>query len=246
MSTTNNLEEGGLPIGELLIIDGKCCAVSSCIFTKHCIGFTSEGMVLCTRFECKGCRPVFGKNENKTCCILCQGSNECVVPQTCCLVQQQCFCLDSRIAFPCTKDVPCIFTCLPGCTVCVNWKMNIACCKKFKDFPELAGQQQTNKEQPPSQVIMVRDTPPPQPQPQPQIMMVQQPQQPIIMVQQPQPQVFNSNSYVVQQQPRTMLVTVPLGVLSGQMLTVTSPEGLTFQVQVPAGVVGGQQFQAQY
>jgi hypothetical protein len=124
--------------------------------------------------------------------------------------------------------------------------MNIACCKKFKDFPELAGQQQTNKEQPPSQVIMVRDTPPPQPQPQPQIMMVQQPQQPIIMVQQPQPQVFNSNSYVVQQQPRTMLVTVPLGVLSGQMLTVTSPEGLTFQVQVPAGVVGGQQFQAQY
>jgi hypothetical protein len=124
-------EEGAVSTGELTVVCGYCCGITSLLCT-NCIGCTSEGMALCLRWECKGCRRVKQKNAHKTCCILCQGGQECVVPQTCCLVQQQFFCLDQRCAFPSTKEAPCIVTVLPGCTLCVAYKPKVACCKKLK------------------------------------------------------------------------------------------------------------------
>jgi hypothetical protein len=47
-------------------------------------------------------------------------------------------------------------------------------------------------------------------------------------------------------QKRKMLVTVPGGVVSGQMIQMQTPEGITVQVAVPAGVGPGQQFEAEY
>ena len=126
----NKTEEGAVSTGELIVVCGYCCGITS-LLCSDCIGCTSEGMALCWRWECKGCRRVTQQNSHKTCCILCHGGQECVVPQTCCLVQQQCFCLDMRCAFPCTKETPCLFTAL-GCTLCVAYKPKLACCKKLK------------------------------------------------------------------------------------------------------------------
>jgi hypothetical protein len=49
-----------------------------------------------------------------------------------------------------------------------------------------------------------------------------------------------------QQQPQMLMVTVPQGVMVGQMITVQTPTGQQLQVQVPQGVFPGQQFQVQY
>ena len=36
---------------------------------------------------------------------------------TLCKGEDQCFCIVEACAFPCTDDVPCMFTCLPFCIV---------------------------------------------------------------------------------------------------------------------------------
>ena len=66
-------------------------------------------------------------------CQLFQGSAAIVKPIGCCGAQQQCCCLDTRIACPPNEDVPCICTLLPFCVVCANWGMKFKCCGKVKD-----------------------------------------------------------------------------------------------------------------
>ena len=66
-------------------------------------------------------------------CQLFQGSAAIVKPNGCCGAQQQCCCLDTRIACPPNEDVPCICTLLPFCVVCANWGMKFKCCGKVKD-----------------------------------------------------------------------------------------------------------------
>lgn len=51
-------------------------------------------------------------------------STYCVKPTRCCEGEEQCCCLHYRCAFPCTKDVPCMFTLLPFC-VCYP---KVKCC----------------------------------------------------------------------------------------------------------------------
>jgi hypothetical protein len=43
-------------------------------------------------------------------------------------------------------------------------------------------------------------------------------------------------------EPTSMTITVPPGVVSGQVLTVGLPDGRTVNVQVPAGCNAGSQF----
>jgi hypothetical protein len=226
----NTPNDGDVPVGELRVLIGNGCGVTSCLCNKHCIGCTSEGMVTCLRWEAKGCRPVYGKNVHQTCCVLCNGGAECVKPQTCCLLQQQFCCLDSRCALPCTKEVPCICTGLPGCVCCVNYKMQFGCCKKWNELipqeeltPSMQGSGGGN-----TTIINVVEQHPPQP-----VMMVRQP-------------VVQQQYVVAQQQPQMLMVTVPQGVMVGQMITVQTPTGQQLQVQVPQGVFPGQQFQVQY
>ena len=47
-------------------------------------------------------------------------------------VNQRC-CCDSRCAFPCDEDVPCVYSLLPFCTCCVNGECNVACCATIND-----------------------------------------------------------------------------------------------------------------
>ena len=44
----------------------------------------------------------------------------------------RCCCCDNRCAFPCDKEVPCVFTVLPGCVLCVNGQCAMACCEKLE------------------------------------------------------------------------------------------------------------------
>ena len=250
-------DDGDVPVGELLVICGQVCGVTSCLFT-NCLGCTSEGMCLFLRWETKGCRPVYGKfedgeNEHKTCCILCSGTSECVQPQTCCLFQQQCFCLDSRCAFPCTKEMPCIFSLLPFCVCGADWKMQPGCCKKIKDIiPEEKLISHHGKERAPAIVNVTTNNAPVQQQmvrgsvgsvqQQPVInQYVVQQQPPVMMMQQPPVMMMQQ-----QQQPRMLMVTVPQGVMAGQQMQVMAPNGQALSVTVPAGVMFGGQFQVAY
>jgi hypothetical protein len=58
----------------------------------------------------------------------------CQKPQTCIRGTNQVCCMDSRFAFPCTDDVPCVFTLIPCCTVCAYNKVEVGCCKSIKDM----------------------------------------------------------------------------------------------------------------
>ena len=74
---------------------------------------------------------------------------------------------------------------------------------------------------------------PPQPQFPPSIAAMPQPA-PVSPPPQPVPQPVGA--------PSTMTVTVPLGVVSGQVLTVTMPNGQVVNVAVPPGCSSGSQF----
>jgi hypothetical protein len=67
----------------------------------------------------------------------------------------------------------------------------------------------------------------------------------------PPPQVPSSNSQINPDvtgmsfsavQPASMTITVPPGVVPGQVLTVTMPSGQVVNVQVPPGCAPGSQF----
>ena len=224
----NKPNDGDVPIGELLVLCGQGCSVTSCLFT-NCFGCTSEGMCLCLRWEMKGCRPVYGKNEHKTCCVLCQSSNECVVPQTCVLVQQQCFCLDTRCAVPCIKEMPCICTGVPFCVCCVNYQLKPACCKKWKELLPPDQLSSSSSVGGVNNVINVVEQLPPV-----TVQMVRQ--QPVLQQQ-----------YVVQQQqPRMLMVAMPQGTVAGQMITIQTPTGQQLNVTIPQGIMPGNNFQVQY
>lgn len=73
-------------------------------------------------------------NEDKKCMVLQDSAIVCKKPDTCCAYAQQFCCYEERAAFPCTKDVPCMFTCLPGCVVMASSKPKFACCAQVKDI----------------------------------------------------------------------------------------------------------------
>merc|ERR1711924_41734 len=56
------------------------------------------------------------------CCIVFKGSFDIVVPNNCCSVKHQCFCLETLCNFPLVSEVPCMFTCCPFCVIFADWK----------------------------------------------------------------------------------------------------------------------------
>ena len=42
-----------------------------------------------------------------------------------------CLCVDSRCALPCDEDVPCVYSYLPFCTICIKGRLRLACCQTF-------------------------------------------------------------------------------------------------------------------
>jgi hypothetical protein len=133
-------ELGGVNTGDLKPVQACCCSINSCYCVwPDCFGCTSEGIFLCIEEETKCCKCVdAGSNEDKKCCILQEAGVYCVQPTTCCQSTSQCFCTDSRCAFPCTEKVPCMFTLLPFCVVYPGF----GCCKTIAELmPEKYGEE---------------------------------------------------------------------------------------------------------
>ena len=142
MATSGNVQEyspvavqemGLADPNELILINGFCCTIDSlyCKF-PDCCGCTSTGECCCIYFLQIACKPVTVKDPKK-CCICSKGEVDLISPSTCCQTTNQFFCCDSRCAFPCTNEVPCVLgQC--GLICCFNWKCDLKCCAKMKDF----------------------------------------------------------------------------------------------------------------
>jgi len=81
---------------------------------------------------------------------------------------------------------------------------------------------------------------PPQPQYPPSMAAIPQSQSPSSDSSQMNPDVTGMSFSAAQ--PASMTITVPPGVVSGQVLTVTMPSGQVVNVQVPPGCASGSQF----
>lgn len=124
-----------VPVEKIRVVSAMCCSICG-LFLKmpECLGGKCQGMCLCFQCEESCCKVIRAKNEDNICCVCFDGGTYCIMPKTCVEMQQQFFCIDSRCAFPCTKTVPCICTCLPGLVVCASKEIKIACCPLVGDI----------------------------------------------------------------------------------------------------------------
>lgn len=119
----------------------NCCTIDSC-YAKYpeCIGCFSRGHCCCIAGGSTACKPIFldESRANKDLLCLCsKGHRYCVPFKFGCWSQEQCFCRDSRAAFPCTEEVPCLFTtCFITC--CVNFGCNVQVLASLADLLGLA------------------------------------------------------------------------------------------------------------
>eukprot|EP00930_Biecheleria_cincta_P035216 TRINITY_DN24234_c0_g1_i1.p1 TRINITY_DN24234_c0_g1~~TRINITY_DN24234_c0_g1_i1.p1 ORF type:complete len:293 (-),score=42.97 TRINITY_DN24234_c0_g1_i1:252-1130(-) len=124
-----------VPVENIKVCSAMCCSICG-FFLKmpECLGGKCQGVCLCCQIEESCCKVIKAENEDKICCVCCDGGSYLVIPKTCVEMQEQFFCIDSRCAFPCTDNVPCICTCLPGCVVCASKEVKIACCPLVGDI----------------------------------------------------------------------------------------------------------------
>lgn len=120
----------------------ECCSITA-VYCEwpECIGCSEEGQCCCCGMKGVCCKCIDSKDDSVRCCMI--QKQDCWIqwPKTCCYGQSQVCCLDTRCAFPCTDNVPCIFNicCL---TLCADWKMNIGCMKSVGDLvPRLKPEQ---------------------------------------------------------------------------------------------------------
>jgi len=111
---------------ELRAFTACCCFITSCylVFPK-CISGYMKGVVMCCEVESLCCQP--GQRDG-TICLCHRGEAECIRPYTCCKFSQQVLCLDTRCAFPCDGEVPCMIT-MYGLTCVQDYKCEPGCCK---------------------------------------------------------------------------------------------------------------------
>jgi hypothetical protein len=118
------------------------CSISSCYFSfPACLSCYDKATCLCCETEAACCRLLCCEQNRKkeTLCIIFEKTNLfCMWPTTCSKVTSQLCCLDTRCAFPCDKDVPCLCMPLPFCTCCVNFQCNISCCKSVAQLTQTA------------------------------------------------------------------------------------------------------------
>jgi len=126
-----------VPVGQVRVCQACCCNIAGLNFAwPQCFGMKMEGICCCLQCERSCCKIIQEVNDDQICCICCDGGGYVVMPTTCIQSTQTICCLDVRCALPCTEKVPCILTCLPGCTVCANKEMKVACCPKVEDIIE--------------------------------------------------------------------------------------------------------------
>jgi hypothetical protein len=115
-----------------MIFRALFCIINSCYFNfPECCSGYQKASCLCLESEAMCCRMMCcstTKEKKNSLCIIDKGHCFLVCPKACCKGVSQLFCFDQRCAIPCDQDVPCAFTLLPFCTICVNFGCNIACC----------------------------------------------------------------------------------------------------------------------
>mmetsp|Transcript_119300 Transcript_119300/g.210779 ORF Transcript_119300/g.210779 Transcript_119300/m.210779 type:complete len:152 (-) Transcript_119300:100-555(-) len=117
-----HMDATDINVNELIVCSGLGCMFTSCYTTMpDCIGCKQEAIFLCMQSEGTGFK-FLNKNENADgkCLLLAEGSSSCVMPSTCCLIQSQMCCLDTRGALPCNEKVPCICTLCPFLVLFAN------------------------------------------------------------------------------------------------------------------------------
>ena len=126
------VEEGDPDASKSYIFAACCCFISGCFLDfPDCVGCYGQRTCLCMEQEFKCCKAY--QNTPGKICICQQVTADCIVPQTCCKVVAQQFCLDTRGAIPCTTDVPCVVAYL--CIVCcANGKCDVRVCATIGDI----------------------------------------------------------------------------------------------------------------
>lgn len=111
-----------------------CCSITAiyCDFPE-CIGCSGECQTCCVGQKGVCCKMIDSKDDPVRCCMCQKAECWCQWPKTCCYCQEQFCFLDSRVAFPCTDNVPCLVT-LCCLTCCADWKMNFGCMKSVGDI----------------------------------------------------------------------------------------------------------------
>lgn len=115
----------------------QCCVIQSCFVQyPQCIGCFGKDFCCCLEGFFAACKPLFLAPDRSKKNILCltQKLRYYVVgfkPQI--KSESQMCCRDSRCAFPCDDDVPCLCSYL-FLTCCVNFKPHFACFSSLKDI----------------------------------------------------------------------------------------------------------------
>mmetsp|Transcript_23583 Transcript_23583/g.18031 ORF Transcript_23583/g.18031 Transcript_23583/m.18031 type:complete len:337 (-) Transcript_23583:335-1345(-) len=115
----------------------NCCSIDS-IYMKYpdCIGCFSRGHCCCVEGSSTSCKPLFlneGRSNQNLLCLVGKGHRYCVPFKFGCWSEGQCCCRDSRAAFPCTPEVPCVLTyCFV--TLCVNFVVDVKVAAPLSDI----------------------------------------------------------------------------------------------------------------
>ena len=144
---------------DLVVVSAMCCSIQS-LYCKcpDCCGcfskftrlyiypvnvdfltsslskFLASSVCCCCKADTICCKP---SNIAGECCIFYSGGQYCIEMTTCCKGITQCCCCDNRYAFPCDKDVPCVFA-ICFCVLCVNWEIKCcACCHKLGAYVQV-------------------------------------------------------------------------------------------------------------
>lgn len=112
-----------------------CCCTICSIYPKvpNCIGIFAKGVLGCCDIEAVFCKPGSAKN---SLCICTKGECELIIPEVCCKLTYQMCCADTRCAFPCDDEVPCMLT---AC--------GIQCVKEYKCACGVAETVQTKEDE---------------------------------------------------------------------------------------------------
>lgn len=170
-------KDGTENIYDAIPCNGFCCSMSALYCSMPaCFGCSSKEECLCMKNSAVACKPMCGeanRQNQRSCCLVSKRSVVCYDSiKTCVKCMDQVCCIDNRCALPCDNEVPCLYTCFPCCTCCVDWQFKIACCNTVgqltgrSNAPAVQQQQQVV-----NQVVIINQTPAPvqvvysQPQP---------------------------------------------------------------------------------
>jgi len=125
----------GNDINDLTLCSACCCMLTGLSFKyPDCFGCGVNQICVCIKQDYRCCSLMDErKNEEGRMFVCSEGGCFLVQPTTCIAAKTQCCCIDERCAIPCTQDVPCMCTLLPGCALYPKF----GCCAKVKDLKEV-------------------------------------------------------------------------------------------------------------